>query len=205
MAKEQIKGNIPVLFLCLIIIGAVAAVIGLVPILGPIVVAFITPTLTLGYLTIFLNLTKGEKPKVETLFVGIPIFIKAFLVDLVMGIFVLLWTLLLIVPGVMKAISYMFAPYILAENHEVGVMEALDLSKKMTDGHKMDLFVLSLSFVLWVLLCMVTGGIAIVYVGPYMQATMMNAYNELKAGAGIVTVEAAEAEDSIDYTDPNAN
>ena len=206
MAKEQIKGNLPVLFLCLLIIGVASGIVSMVPVLGVIVVAIATPAIMVGYLKIFLNLTYGEKPQIETLFSGLPNFIKAFLIELLMGVYVFLWTLLLIVPGIIKAISYMFSLYILAENPDVGVKEALELSKKITDGHKKDLFVLGLSFILWGLLCMVTFGIAIVYVGPYVQATMMNAYNELKGAAGIgaAVVTDAASDDAYEQND-NAN
>jgi len=191
MAKEQIKGNIPILFLCMLLIVVISAGISyLVPILGTIVISFVTPALTLGMISIYMGLAHGEKPKFEGLFSGMPVFIKAFLLQLVTGLFVFLWSLLLFVPGIIKGIAYMFAPYALAENHETGVMEALDISKKITQGHKMELFILSLSFFPWILLVMVTFGIAAVYVIPYVQMTLVNAYYDLKNVSGVVVVDA---------------
>ena len=185
MAKEQIKWNIPVLFLCMLAMGAVSAVVSLVPVLGAIAVAVVMPAVSVGFIKIFLNMTNGEKPQFETLFSAMPVFLKAFAIEFLVGLFTMLWSLLLIVPGIIKGISYGFAPYILAENHNVGIMEAIEISKKITKGHKMELFVLGLSFILWGLLTAVTFGIAAVYVGPYVSATMANAYNELKGDAGI--------------------
>ena len=73
--------------------------------------------------------------------------------------------------------------YILAENKGKPALECIRESKEMTQGHKMDLFVLGLSFIGWVLLGMVTFGIAYIWVVPYMQATSANAYNSLKPAA----------------------
>ena len=70
--------------------------------------------------------------------------------------------------------------YILAENKGKPALECIKESKAMTEGHKMDLFVLSLSFIGWAFLCAITFGIAGIWVVPYMQATYANAYNSLK-------------------------
>ena len=70
--------------------------------------------------------------------------------------------------------------YILAENKGKPALECINESKAMTNGHKMDLFVLGLSFIGWGLLCVITFGIAYIWVGPYMNATFANAYQNLK-------------------------
>lgn len=72
------------------------------------------------------------------------------------------------------------APYILAENPEMTAKEAIEKSKQITNGHKFDLFVLELSFILWMLLTVFTFGIAGIYVIPYMSATTANFYNLIK-------------------------
>ena len=70
--------------------------------------------------------------------------------------------------------------YILAENKGKPALECIRESKDMTNGYKMDLFVLGLSFIGWTLLCSITLGIALIWVAPYMYATYTNAYNFLK-------------------------
>jgi len=180
-AKEQIKGNIGFLVLAMLVLIIIAAAAGAaVPVLGSLVVGVVTPAINIGFIYVFIRLTRGIKPRIEDLFNGMPIFGKAFLLSFLTQLFVFLWTLLLIVPGVIKSISWMFAPYILCENREMPVMDALKKSAEMTNGHKKDLFVLMLSFILWILLICVTFGIAAVYVAPYIQATMTNAYLKLK-------------------------
>jgi len=198
LAKEQIKGNILFLFLCMfLIVVVVFGVSVLVPIFGAIAVNVITPALSIGLLSVYFGLSRGVKPGVEGLFSAMPIFLKALFLQIVTAIFVVLWTMLLIVPGIIKGISYMFAPYLLAENHDIGVMEAIDQSKKLTNGHKMELFVLTLSFFPWMLLISVTFGIAAVYVIPYMQMTLVNAFNELKGEPQVIP--AAKTEEEADY------
>lgn len=98
-----------------------------------------------------------------------------------MDLFTLLWTLLFIIPGIVKSYQYKMIPYILADNPDIDWREAFDLSKKMTDGHKMDLFILDLSFIGWYILSTVTCGIVgIFYVTPYYEQTMAEAYEVLR-------------------------
>lgn len=99
------------------------------------------------------------------------------------NLFIALWSLLLIVPGIIKAYSYRLVPYLLKDHPELSGTEAITLSRKMMNGHKADAFVLDLSFLGWVLLSVLTAGILhIFYVGPYIQATDAELY-KVVAGA----------------------
>ena len=100
---------------------------------------------------------------------------------LLMGIFVFLWTLLFIIPGIIKAYSYAMTPYILDENPELSASEAIHRSRLMMQGHKFDLFWLQLSFIGWFLLCIVTAGIALLWVTPYYYTAQAAFYEEVKA------------------------
>jgi len=102
------------------------------------------------------------------------------LLNIMIAIFTCLWSLLFVIPGIIKAISYSMAYFVLADNPELSAKEALDESKRITSGHIGDLFVLYLSFIPWVLLGAITCGLALIYVVPYMQTTMANYYLELK-------------------------
>ena len=191
-AKEQIRGKIGILFLITLIIGLITSVLNVIPTIGSIASALITPVLSLSLISIYLNLIKGVTPAVNDIFSNIGEFWSAFKVYFLVGLFTSLWSLLFVIPGIIKGISYSMAPYILAENPGKPALECINESKAMTEGHKMELFVLSLSFIGWALLCGVTFGIAYIWVGPYMQATMANAYNSLKPAAPVVEAEAAE-------------
>ena len=90
-----------------------------------------------------------------------------------------LWTLLFIIPGFIKAIEYSLVPYILAEEPTLSSSEAINRSKKLTKGHKMDMFILTLSFFPWYLLNFVTFGLATFFINPYIEATTAKLYNVL--------------------------
>ncbi|MDS0528445.1 DUF975 family protein [Clostridium sp. SHJSY1] len=99
---------------------------------------------------------------------------------LVTNIFIFLWTLLLIIPGIIKCYAYRMVPYILADNPNIGVMRAIELSNEMTKGHKFDIFILDLSFLGWYFLGMLAFGIGIIFVFPYDYATNAELYLNLR-------------------------
>lgn len=176
----MMKGNMGMLIVCMVIVSALTGVCSAIPYIGMIGSVCITGPLSLGSAYIYLNLTRGYGPDVNVLFSGFKRFTDTLVLTLLISIFTFLWSLLFIVPGIIKAISYSQAYYILAEHPEMSAKEALDESIAMMDGHKMDYFVLVLSFILWMLLCCVTCGLAILYVGPYMDATLVNFYLAIK-------------------------
>lgn len=180
-AKNDISGNMGMLIVCLVIVGALTGVCSVIPYVGAIGSICITGPLTLGSAYIYLNLTRGFEPDVNILFSGFGRFTDTLVLSLLISIFTFLWSLLFLVPGIIKAISYSQAYYILAEHPEMTAKEALDESIDMMDGHKMDYFVLWLSFIPWMLLVTVTCGLAILYVSPYMTATFANFYLAIKS------------------------
>lgn len=94
-------------------------------------------------------------------------------------LYILLWSLLLIVPGIVKSYEYRMVPYILAEDPNLSTSEALKRSSIMTDGHKWDIFVLDWSFIGWDILGMILFGIGGIFVTPYKEATSARLYNIL--------------------------
>lgn len=101
-----------------------------------------------------------------------------------MDLYVFLWSLLLLIPGIIKSYEYLMVPYILAENPQMDQREIFAISKRMMDGEKMNAFILDLSFIGWMFLVVFTCGIAgIFYVQPYITATRteLYAYNKVKA------------------------
>ncbi|MDR3598196.1 DUF975 family protein [Clostridium sp.] len=97
--------------------------------------------------------------------------------------FIFLWTLLLIIPGIIKYYAYRMVPYILADNPNIGVLKAISLSNEMTRGHKFDMFVLDLSFIGWYLLGTIALGVGVFFVMPYENATNSELYLVLKNDA----------------------
>lgn len=103
-------------------------------------------------------------------------------VMLLREVYIFLWSMLLVIPGIIKGYAWRMVPYLLADNPELTTREALDLSEQMMDGEKMNAFVLDLSFILWDILSAATLGIAgILWVNPYEDATNAELYTALKA------------------------
>lgn len=99
------------------------------------------------------------------------------------GLLNFLWFLLLIIPGIVKAYGYSMVPYILADNPNIGYRRAIELSEQMTNGQKMDMFVLDLSFIGWYLLGAMALGIGVLFVMPYENATKGELYMVLRQNA----------------------
>ena len=98
-----------------------------------------------------------------------------------MSVFIFLWSLLFVIPGIIKAFSYAMTPYILEEHPELTANEAIDHSRAMMKGHKFDLFWLYLSFIGWGILCIPTLGIGTFWLIPYMQTAQASFYEDVKA------------------------
>jgi uncharacterized membrane protein len=96
------------------------------------------------------------------------------------GLYIFLWTLLLIVPGVIKSFAYAMTPYILNDYPELSANQAINLSRKMMKGHKFDLFCLLLSFIGWSILSIFTIGIGTLWLYPYMYTSMAAFYQDVK-------------------------
>ncbi len=192
LAKQQIKGKIGILFVITLIVFGLSFIAGMIPFVGGIInTFFLTPALSLGIILVYLKVADEKQITVSDIFEGFYDFWSAFKVTFLVGLFTLLWSLLFIIPGIIKSYSYSMALYILAENKGMSALEAIRQSEKMTEGHKMDLFVLELSFLGWALIGALTFGIAYIWIIPYMSTTFTNFYRALKPA------EAAEATEVV--------
>lgn len=127
-----------------------------------------------------------EGKKIELVIEGFKrSFVNSFLAILLTGIFTFLWSLLFIIPGIIKALAYSMTPYIIAEDPSIDAMSAIEKSQEMMRGHKMRLFFLHLSFIGWYILAGITV-VGIFFLMPYVQTTMANFYIELRGRKSIV-------------------
>ena len=111
---------------------------------------------------------------------------------LLTSVFIVLWSLLFLIPGIIKCFSYAMTPYILIEHPEMSVNKAIDESIYLMDGHKFDYFYLGLSFIGWIILSIMSFGIGFIWLIPYMQTTMAAFYADLKKEKNRETVLEAE-------------
>ena len=147
-----------------------------------ILIIFLIASLPLywAFMVEFLNVARGNPCKAGNLFHGYNDFCRICGTMLLQSIYTFLWTLLLIIPGIIKYYSYALTPYILNDDSALSFNGAIDKSMAMMRGHKMDLFILDLSFIGWYILGCVTCDIGFLWIIPYWQTTRAHFYLDLK-------------------------
>lgn len=126
-----------------------------------------------GFILFLLNTIRGTGACLGNLLDGFGFFFKIILLSIVESVFIALWSLLLVFPGIIASYRYRMAIYLLVDDPGRGVMECLRISKEMMKGHKWELFVLDLSFIGWNLLAMlpVIGWAVQIWTMPYINLT----------------------------------
>ena len=135
--------------------------------------------ISLGYAQFNLDLIDGREPQLNALFANFYRFKTAFFARFLTGLYILLWSLLLIIPGIMAAYSYALTPYILAENPDMTASEAIARSKELMAGNRWRLFCLQISFIGWHILAALTLGIGNLWLTPYTHAADAAFYRDL--------------------------
>ena len=138
--------------------------------------------------------TKGTLPEAGALFAPFKQYARTVGAVLLVFVYTLLWTLLLVIPGIIQAYSYSMTFYILRENPEMTAGDAITASQKMMDGHKMDLFLLSLSFIGWAILASITFGIGYLWLIPYIYTAYAAFYETLKKETSVTPATSVSAE-----------
>ena len=142
-------------------------------------ISLATMPLSYGLTAFILKFVRKEEVEYDEVFKYYSKFVPIFLLGLLMYIFIGLWSLLFVIPGIIAAISYSQAMYIMIDGEEEPGA-CIKKSKEMMYGYKWDYFVFMLSFFGWYLLCALTMGIALVYVAPYVSVSEALYYEELK-------------------------
>lgn len=137
-----------------------------------------------GFTVYFLNLIRKEDISYERLFDGYKDFIRTFLMEFLYCIAMMIGFILLIIPGIIVSIGLCMAPYILKDDPQISAMDSLMKSWQITKGHKMEIFWLGLSFIGWIILGLVTFGIGLILVAPYMETSFAHFYEDLKNQQG---------------------
>lgn len=207
-AKESLKGHYGEFFKMILVYVLVAFCIGLVAaildkvcgttwvvgkqdfmgqsidqtasLFGSIASIIETCLFSFGITSFFLKISRNEEVTYKELFSKTGLAVFFFAVTFVAGLFISLWTLLLIIPGIIATYAYKMIYYIKLDNPEIGILDAIKKSKEMMNGHKWDFFVLELSFIGWIILGVFTLGILYLWLVPYMAVTECNFYNSIK-------------------------
>lgn len=156
---------------------------GFIPIVGPIACLLIVGPMAVGVCLVFLSFARRTEASVGQLFQGFNQFGTALGAYMLILLFVLLWSLLFLIPGIIAGYAYSMTFFIIADDPSVNASDAIARSKVMMNGNKWKLFCLSWRFFWWSLLCLFTFGIGYLWLGPYMQASMTHFYEDVKARA----------------------
>lgn len=182
-ARESLSGRwgqaIGVTLVYFLITAAVQGLSNISPIFMLGLLALSGP-LGLGISIYFLNVSRGRVAQFEQMFEGFKYFINAMATYILMVIFIFLWMLLLIIPGIIAALSYSMTFYILAEEPTTDPMVALRKSKEMMNGYKMKLLGMSMMFLGLGILCILTLGIGFLWLMPYMYVSYAKFYDDIK-------------------------
>ena len=151
--------------------------------IASLVSTFIVPAVNVGAARFFMNVAYNKEYSLYDMAFGFFNYIKVMLTQALTGLCIVLWSLLFLVPGIIKAIAWSFVPQILAENPGVGATEAMKISAVLTDGRKGELFKFYLSFFGWFLLQAITFFAAGVYVQPLLLTAKSAVYDIMKGDA----------------------
>jgi uncharacterized membrane protein len=184
-ARESLKGKwglgvgtTAVFMLAMIAIQAI-------PVAGWVISILIGGSMSIGLVSFALSLSRKQDAMLVQIFSGFQKFGVGLGAYVLQAIFVLLWLLLLIVPGIIAALSYSMTYFIIAEDkNNIGPLEAITKSKEMMRGNKWKLFCLGFRFIGWVLLSILTCGIGFLWLLPYMITSFALFYDDLKINNG---------------------
>ena len=166
----------------LVILLVAAGVALIVAVLSIAYSIFVASVVRVGFASWLLRFYRGENPGVGELFAPFKRqYMQSVRVMFATDLRIFLWSLLFIIPGIIKGYAYMMVPYLLHDNPNLTPKQALDISERMTMGYKGDLFWLGLSFIGWRFLAMFTCGILdLLYVTPWFELSFAAAYEDLK-------------------------
>lgn len=145
---------------------------------------FLAPPLYVGLSMFYLGVWRRQQPAFETLFSGFQRYTQTLVGILWMYLMTFLWSLLFIIPGIVKSLAYSMTPYLLADYPDIEARRAIKVSEAITMGHKAEVFVMYLSFIGWHILGGLTFGILeFLFVAPYQQISLAGLYEQLLADA----------------------
>ncbi|WP_294630979.1 DUF975 family protein [uncultured Bacteroides sp.] len=178
-ARKALQGKWPMAAIAALITLGITGVSSYIPVVGVILVGL---PVTYGFMVLMLALRRGAGDvDFGTLFEAFKDYGRIVGTKALQAIYTVLWSMLLVVPGVIKGYSYAMTDFILKDELQLKNNEAIEKSMAMMDGNKMKLFMLDLSFIGWGILCCFTLGIGFLFLMPYMQAARAAFYEDLKA------------------------
>lgn len=196
---NQIFGNTWLIAVGVITIQtAISYFVNAIPVAGQVASLLVMGPIAYGVASMFLKQTRtGEKMDIGDIFNGFKDdFSNTFLIGLMTMIFTVLWSLLFIIPGIIKSYSYSMAVYIKVDHPDYDWKQCIDESQRMMQGHKWELFVLDLSFIGWLFVGACCCGVGTLWVNAYMAAAHSQFYENLRR---------TEIMNNVENVDPQFN
>ncbi|MBP6067888.1 DUF975 family protein [Bacteroides sp.] len=178
-ARNALSQQWLVAALAALVFSAVLGVPASIPFAGTIVCILVLP-INYGFAVLFLKRLRGEELNIGSLFDGFNDYGRILGTALLQAVYTFLWSLLLVIPGIVKSYSYAMTNYILLDEPELRYDAAIEKSMKLMAGNKMKLFLLDLSFIGWALLCVLTFGIGLFWLKPYVSTAHAAFYEDIK-------------------------
>ncbi len=151
--------------------------------------------LTFGVTSAYLAYARNQKTDIEALFSGFKTdFVQNLLIGIMTAVFTFLWSLLFVIPGIVKSYAYSMAYFVKIDNPDWNWEQCITESRKIMDGNKWKLFCLDLSFIGWGFVCMFTFGIGALWLTPYMEAARASFYESIKETVQVTEQVEAPAE-----------
>lgn len=185
-AREALRGKWPMAAVAALIYSAIAGGLSSIPFIGWIGSLLVGLPVAYGFAVLMLGVFRGaEEVDLGVLFAGFQEYSRILSTKLLQAVYTFLWSLLLLIPGIIKYYSYGMTDYILKDEPELCNNAAIERSMAMMmEGNKMKLFLLDLSFIGWAILCLFTFGLGFFVLQPYMQVARAAFYEDLKAQQG---------------------
>lgn len=178
-ARENLKGNWGSAILVCLIVMLISGLLSFIPIVGSVISIMLSGQLIVAEFVYFIKLHQKTNPKVGIIFDNFSTnWLNNFITYLVHGIYIILWTLLFIIPGIIKSFSYSMTMFLKAKNPQLKTNEAIKMSMEIMYGKKWKLFCLEFSFIGWALLSILTLGIGFLFLIPYMQSSITAFYED---------------------------
>lgn len=181
-SRTTLSGNWMMAALATVVYLLIAGGVSSIPVAGSVLAIIVAYPLAYGFAILFLDLFREGKPiDIGKLFDGFKDFGRVWGTLILVAVYTILWTCLLIIPGIVKSYSYALTPFILKDEPELRYNAAIEKSMRMMNGYKMKLFLLDLSFIGWMILSILTLGIGLLFLQPYMNTARAAFYEDLKA------------------------
>jgi len=179
-ARKSLRGRWALVVGATLVVCILNLVLQKVSLVGPVILLIISGPISLGFITLYLNLCRNNKAEFSQIFSGFNHFVTALSAKLLISVIVFLWSLLLIIPGIIAAYAYCLTFYIIHDDPSISPIEAMQKSKMLMEGNKLKAFYLSCRFIGWAILAILTSGIALLWLAPYIGISFATFYEDIK-------------------------